>query len=58
MDNLLGTQIATYLAKENSKDISMLILDGHLLLLQILACSYKPEVKMLSKNILFLGLFC
>lgn len=41
----MGTQIATHLAKENDKDISMLILDGAFTSITDLACSYKPEAK-------------
>jgi len=48
----LGTQIATHLAKENSKDISMLILDGAFTSFTDLACSYKPEAKDVIKKYL------
>ena len=48
----MGTQIATHLAKENSKDISMLILDGAFTSFTDLACSYKPEAKDVIKKYL------
>ncbi|MFN8364511.1 MAG: alpha/beta hydrolase [Cloacibacterium normanense] len=50
----MGSQIATHLAKENSKDISMLILRRSFYFFHVgdLACSYKPEAKDMIKKYL------